>query len=182
MRYAIEQPERLRSLILVNTNPASSSLQEAANARLQDRITPADSAARMEVISSNAFRDREPEALVAYFRVAFRPSFYDPALVSKLSFFFDDHYVTNSGMLQRLGADASFQAFDLHPFLEEVPVPVLILHGVHDPVSLDEITPMHEAFPDSRLVLMEESGHFPFVEKPDAFNAHVRQFLIEISE
>ena len=182
MRYAIEYPERLRSLMLVNSNPASSALQETANARLQARITPADSVARMNIINTEGFRQRVPEALATYFRVAFKPSFYNRDQTDKLRFWFDDRYVENSVMLQGLGADASFRSFDLHPHLTSLSMPTLILHGVHDPVSRSEIEPMLEAIRGSRLIMIEESGHFPFIETQSAFNQHILDFLTDISE
>lgn len=182
MRYAIEYPERLRSLMLINSNPASSALQASANARLQARITPADSAARMNIINTDGFRQREPEALAAYFRVAFKPSFFNTDLTDRLHFWFDDRYVENSVMLQGLGADASFRSFDLHPHLTSLSMPVLILHGAHDPVSRSEIDPIHTAIQDSRLIVIEESGHFPFIESEDTFNKHIFDFLTDISE
>lgn len=182
MRYAIEYPERLRSLMLVNSNPASSALQETANARLQARITPTDSVARMNIINTEGFRQRKPEALATYFRVAFKPSFYDPDQTDKLRFWFDDRYVENSVMLQGLGADVSFQSFDLHPHLTSLSMPTLILHGVHDPVSRSEIEPIMEAIQGSHLIMIEESGHFPFIETPSVFNQHIHDFLTDISE
>ncbi len=182
MRYAIEYPERLRSLMLVNSNPASSILQETANARLQARITPADSAARMAIINTEGFRQREPSSLSSYFRMAFKPSFYNPDLAEKLHFWFDDRYVENSTMLQGLGADPSFLSFDLHPHLSSLSMPTLILHGVHDPVSSAEIEPLRDAIRDSRLIMIEESGHFPFIEKQAEFNTHILHFLTDISE
>ena len=37
------------------------------------------------------------------------------------------------------------------------------------------------AFPLSELVIVEGAGHFPFIEKPDAFLQAVRDFLESVS-
>ena len=34
-----------------------------------------------------------------------------------------------------------------------------------------------EHLPNARLIMLPETGHYPFVERPDRFNAEVEQFL-----
>jgi proline iminopeptidase len=64
------------------------------------------------------------------------------------------------------------------PRLGEVSVPTLILAGRDDficPPSQAKI--MHEGIPHSELVVFERSGHFPYIEEPDAFFDAVRGWL-----
>jgi pimeloyl-ACP methyl ester carboxylesterase len=56
--------------------------------------------------------------------------------------------------------------------------PALVVWGVHDPyvpVSLAER--QREVFPDAEIVLLEESGHWPFADDPEAVEAAVIPFL-----
>jgi proline iminopeptidase len=62
--------------------------------------------------------------------------------------------------------------------LGEIAVPTLITVGRDDfitPPSRAEI--MHAGIPGSELVIFERSGHYPFVEEPEAFFAAAHDFL-----
>jgi len=62
--------------------------------------------------------------------------------------------------------------------LDRISVPTLIIHGSHDTlVPLDWAERAVSKIQDSRLVLIENAGHFPLIEQPDQFNQAVSQFL-----
>ena len=182
LNYAISHTEHVASLVLVNPIAASTSLQQGAAIRLQQRITPADSVAKAELMASSAFQRRDPDALQSFFRLNFRPSFYKPERVSTLNFGFDEHFASRSSMLRLLGGDNAFTSYDLHSKLEGLAIPVQVVFGIHDAIGVDELAPMLNALPNSRLVRMDSSGHFPFVEEPARFTEHVTAFLGSISE
>ncbi len=70
---------------------------------------------------------------------------------------------------------------DSTPTLAEIDVPTLIIHGADDQiVPLAEAQAMHEAIKGSKLVVIENAGHLPNLEQPDAFNDAVIDFLEEI--
>jgi hypothetical protein len=53
-----------------------------------------------------------------------------------------------------------------------------VLHGRHDTIlELAEGEALAAAIPGARLVVFEESGHAPFLEEPDAFNAALLALL-----
>jgi proline-specific peptidase len=58
-----------------------------------------------------------------------------------------------------------------------VRVPVLVVVGRNDPMPWDNSQAWAAAFPDSRLLILERSGHFPHVEEPEAFFEAVEAFL-----
>ena len=68
---------------------------------------------------------------------------------------------------------------DYRPRLGEVRVPTLLLTGRHDPQTpVACAQELAAGIPNARLVLFEQSGHYPFVEEPGAFWEAVRAFLI----
>ena len=72
-------------------------------------------------------------------------------------------------------------AFDTLNELPGLEVPTLIMVGSEDhqlPVPLSE--KMHAAIPDSRLEVLDGSGHFMMVEDPDRFHRVLDGFLTEI--
>jgi len=67
---------------------------------------------------------------------------------------------------------------DSRPTLPEIDVPVLIIHGADDQiVPVSEAEGMAAAIPDCELVILEDAGHMPNLERPDAFNDAVIDFL-----
>jgi pimeloyl-ACP methyl ester carboxylesterase len=70
---------------------------------------------------------------------------------------------------------------DYRAFVPTITVPVLVCHGRNDamiPLSAGEqLVRMH---PDARLAVFEESGHAPFYDEPDAFDAQLAQFVDSI--
>jgi pimeloyl-ACP methyl ester carboxylesterase len=62
--------------------------------------------------------------------------------------------------------------------LERIGCPTLVVWGSHDP-----LVPLHNAFeyealiPDARVVVFNDCGHVPQIEKPEEFNAALAEFI-----
>ncbi|MFD1095435.1 alpha/beta fold hydrolase [Salegentibacter chungangensis] len=67
--------------------------------------------------------------------------------------------------------------YDLRSKLKELDLPVLIIYGKDDPLPIGGVKQWNEAFKNSRMVVIENSGHFPYYEKPDEFFPLVTSFL-----
>jgi len=72
-----------------------------------------------------------------------------------------------------------FPTFDLRPGLRTIEAPTLVLVGDDDmiagPVCADAIVP---ELPDVRRVTIPDSGHFLYIEQPEAFRAALTDFLL----
>ncbi len=72
-----------------------------------------------------------------------------------------------------------FPSFDLRAGLGNVEAPTLVVVGDDDficgPACADAIV---GALPDARLVTIPDSGHFVYVEQPEAFRAALAEFLL----
>jgi pimeloyl-ACP methyl ester carboxylesterase len=56
--------------------------------------------------------------------------------------------------------------------------PALVVHGREDPIPLESSEDVARAL-GARLVVIERSGHVPYVEQPGALFSAVREFLNE---
>jgi proline iminopeptidase len=74
-------------------------------------------------------------------------------------------------LLRRLGD------WDFRPCLADVELPVLVFHASQDLIPDRASRDWAAACPDARIVVLPGSGHYPFVECPDAFFPAVRDFL-----
>lgn len=82
----------------------------------------------------------------------------------------------------REGAAAAARALatraDSIPTLPTINVPTLIIFGEEDAITPPSIArEMHEAIPNSRLVLIPSAGHMSPVEQPELFTDAIRGFL-----
>lgn len=73
----------------------------------------------------------------------------------------------------------SLGQFDLLPRLARVRCPALVLHGREDPIPLASSEAAARALPDARLVVLDDSGHVPYVEAPEALFPAIERFLDE---
>jgi pimeloyl-ACP methyl ester carboxylesterase len=100
----------------------------------------------------------------------------DPARIEK----HQEHFAATSMSVDaRRGTDASRnQGFDLTAELRRVKAPALIVAGDKDilcpPAAARQI---HLSLPNSKLLLLEDCGHFPWLEQAEEFNAQAPQFL-----
>jgi len=82
------------------------------------------------------------------------------------------------------GEDADFQiggdiaALDFRQDLEKLRVPVLVAAGRYDRVSMPRYAEeFKNLIPGAEFVIFENSGHFPYIEEPDATFHVLRGFL-----
>lgn len=67
---------------------------------------------------------------------------------------------------------------DLAPRLREVAAPVLVVAGAEDCLTgLAPVTALARLFPAGTSVVIEHSGHYPWVEQPEAFREAIDSFL-----
>lgn len=68
--------------------------------------------------------------------------------------------------------------YDLVPQLGVLHIPAFFIHGRQDPIPL-ESTELAARAMRARLLVLEASGHVPYVEQPDALFSAIEQFLQE---
>lgn len=153
--YVLAQPERVKSIILTG----SSGLFESA-------------------LGSNFPKRGDYD----YIRKKTEATFFDPSTASKelVDEVFD--IVNDRNKAIRIIATAkSAVRHNLSDKLNQIKVPAMLIWG-----KQDNITPpfvgekFNELLPDSRLVLVENCGHAPMMERPEEFNHHLETFLKEI--
>jgi proline iminopeptidase len=67
--------------------------------------------------------------------------------------------------------------FDLRPMLRTVQAPVLVIHGAADPIPFQSTKTYADEIPGARFSVIQQAGHFPWLEQPTAFFTQVNNFL-----
>ncbi|HET8830275.1 MAG TPA: alpha/beta hydrolase [Pelobium sp.] len=106
-------------------------------------------------------------------------TFYSPATATKEMV--DDVYetVNNRNKVIRILAMAkSAIRHNMSKDLAKIKVPVALIWGKNDKITPPEVAiEFHQLLPDSELSWIDECGHAPMMEQPEAFNAQLEIFL-----
>jgi pimeloyl-ACP methyl ester carboxylesterase len=177
MLYAIEaaagrQAPSPARLVLVDPAPINRTWREEFERALAARqADPAITAMRAE-LQASGLRERDPDA---YRQRAFELSvagyFADSQRARDLTPFRVTGRVQQS-IWQSLGD------YDLSSALETVRVPALVVHGRQDPIPLAASEAAARAL-GTRCVVIEDSGHVPYVEQPATLFSLIGAFLRE---
>lgn len=175
MKYAIKHPENTKFLILINSVGASSEISTLANQILAERFTKEDSMHRAEIIQTDEFQKREPSAIESLMKIGFKHQFYNIVFLDSLNLSLNKDYIKTSQLLQNLAKDLT--EFDFHSDLKKIQSPTLLIYGSHDPLTKLAGTRIHESIEKSEFKILDNCGHFPFIEKKDEFKSTVVIFL-----
>ena len=179
--YALQVPDRVEAIVLVSPVEPGSRFLAQTNERQAAKRDPADQRAIDSLRASPEFRANDVETMNQLFFHVFRGTFADPAVAdSLLTVDLQQRTVEQGQEVARL-LMAPVEGLDFWDELEELQVPVLIVHGDSDPIPVEMVEALNETLPQSDLVVLENTGHFPFIENRVKFFSAVRQFLAELN-
>ena len=169
MAYAEQYPERVRSLILVDSTAPTLADTRALLAEIYpDRI---DEWRRTRSALTSRFRAEE-------MGVFFSMEFVEPGM--------DEAYLDAvTGLIYSMEINSALrvdlQQVDLTDAMANFRGPALVVHGRFDAVIAPSVAwSLHQLIAGSQIRIMEATGHLPFFERPDRFVGIVEQFLDSI--
>ena len=179
MTYALEYPGGLGRLILVCSAPCFSADQAAEAEAAYERHAgePWYEDAREAQRRRKAGEFAGPDEAVALYAREIRLWFHSGSGPRAEAFI-------ERFALQRPNLDALqyfngriAPTYDLTPRLAEIRAPTLVINGVADYFGPQSSARDLSAIPGSRIVLLENAGHWAFAEDPDRFRREVEDFL-----
>jgi proline iminopeptidase len=177
MMYAREHPERIAALALIDSGGPTLQAVPKFNANLEARFTEEEKA-RVKEWSDAERRKANPKRAVLEITKAKTPAYFADRAKAQLLIDGMDEQTFNDGVFWAIVMQ--MMALDLRAGLEKVKAPVLVIHGKQDPLeSADEV---HATFPGSQLVLIENAGHFPWLEQPEKVYAPLEAFLGKLED
>lgn len=172
MMYAREHPGRIRALAMIDAGGPTLAAVQKLDANLKARFSVDDNAKIKEWSAPEKMKEDRRRAVLEITKAKSGAYFADPKKA---------HLLTDPMTIESFH-DGVFwsivmqmMVLDLREGLEKVKAPVLVLHGKQDPLETAE--EVHATFPGSKLVLLENAGHFPWLEQEEAFYRALGEFL-----
>jgi proline iminopeptidase len=166
---ALRHGDRVRGLVLVDTTPGQLGTGEVADESEQGPPPPPEVLEMMSRGMPSTDAEME-EGMATLFPAYFhRPDRLDLAALGEGTI----HRA--AAMARGFEVLAGWSSVDR---LRSIAAPALIVAGRHDVfTSYPQAYRIGNRLPNAEVVVFDDSGHFPFIEEPDAFFALVRRWL-----
>ena len=172
MMYAREHPDRIRALALIDSGGPTLAAVPKFNTNLEARFSDEEKA-RIKEWSDPERRKADPKRAVLEITKAKTAAYFADRTKAPLLIEPMNEESFNDAVFW--GVVMQMMALDIRSGLDKVKAPVLVIHGRQDP--LESAEEVHATFPGSKLVLIENAGHFPWLEKPSEVYAPLESFL-----
>ena len=161
MRAALQTPDRVRALILIDTHARTFNEEEAAGFT-----------GLFDALDQNGWSD---EMVAAAYGALFGPGYDDPYWAGK--------WRSRPPSALASARECLFGRDDITDRLGEIACPVMIVHGEADAgIPIADAAAMAETLPKVvDYLTVPGAGHSPNVEKPDIVNPAIRRFLDGLS-
>jgi proline iminopeptidase len=177
MMYAREHPDRIRALALIDSGGPTLDAMPKFNANLDARFSASEKATIKEWSDKERLKSDHKRAILEITK-AKTPAYFADRSKAELLIAPMTEESFNDAVFWGVGMQMF--ALDLRAGLEKVKAPVLVIHGKQDP--LESAEEVHATFPGSTLVLIENAGHFPWLEQPEKVYAPLQDFLTKAYE
>ena len=145
-----------------------------------------DTQRQESIVESPAYREGDPEAVTARYRIHFkwalrRPGDYERVITRMHAAFVQQG---KEGILKarkvedRLVSDTwQRPGYDLLPKLHDLRIPTLVVVGDHDFIPAEIAERLAHAIPGAKLVKLKDCGHFAYLESPEEVRRAVQGFV-----
>lgn len=176
MNYASKYSQNISALILSNSvSPKFGEFEKETNQRLKLRIPSEDSILRSEILKSAEFKSGNLEYYTRLFKLSFKPSLYYSNSLEKMQLILPSDFLAKRKILFFMSKELS--AYDFYDRLKNISCPVLVIHGGYDGMPLELSQKIQSHIANSKLIIIKDAGHFPFIDNPKKYNAIVYKFL-----
>ena len=175
MAYAAAHPDRVDRLILIGPGGLTLEFIQRFNDNIRMRLRPEDLEAERYWDAAPKRGVDEDKAVLEVIRAITPGYFFDRA--KGLAFAAQMPEGSAHVRVNMLLFGDMAKRYDSRPGLQKLTRPVLIVQGHQDPVGDKTAEDIHDAIKTSTLVYINQCGHFPWLEQPEAFRNAVTEFL-----
>jgi len=181
LAYAVEHPERVAALVLISGTGVDLDWREDYRAEAASRRSPEDRSRLAELSIQQAAgvwnEDVDREFCSLSWATDFADRRNDRDRAAALWRSPGPNYEANRAM------NADWKRLLDDGFADRVgsiDVPVLLMGGVGDPRPLSATARLALRLPNAELAILEDCGHFPWLEQPGVTRLTLREFLTDL--
>ena len=175
--YALAHPQHTTNLILMGPQPMCHRGMQEFEGAFNKRLAALKN--KFPTALFNTSEHMDPEQLAKFYRVLSAAFCFDPNKAKELTLNYELE-ADNSGKraAQHINQQLFEGEWDYHSNLRELTVPTLIIHGSHDPIPVWVAQRINDELPNSKIEIIDQCGHFPYLEQPEAFFNIAKSILI----
>ena len=174
-RLAVQYPERVTHLVSISSFPARLETEPVTLAEAERRLAP-------------FLEEMEPDAPLQWCMAHMRDRYPELALFQATEDFPETHstkpiedltgWVLETCPRHLIASCVDLTLHDLNDYFARIACPTLLIHGADDEaVALIGGERVHQAIPNSHLLVFEGSGHVPVVRDPVRSNLLIHDFI-----
>ena len=181
LEYALRYPGRVSHMILMNPGPASTDdYQQLKKEWLEKR--PEDMERRKAISATAAYKEADPDAVIAYYRIHFKPALARSEDYEKLITRMQASFVRqgSAGIIKARAVESRLMSetwaapeYNSLPRLKGLRIPTLVVTGDHEFIPIPTAEHITQALPNARMVTLKDCGHFSYMESPVAVRGHI---------
>lgn len=185
LEYALRYPGRVSHMILMNPAPASTEdYKQLRNEWIEKR--PEAMERRKAIAATAAYQEADPEAVVASYRVHFKPALARSGDYEKLISRMQAAFIQQGkeGILKARAVESRLMSetwaapdYDLLPKLKSLRIPTLVITAEHEFIPISTAEHITQALPNARMVTLKDCGHFSYMESPAAVREQIDSLL-----
>lgn len=182
LEYALRYPQRVSRMILMNPGPASAEDYRGLRKEWLEK-RPEDMERRKAIAASTAYKEGDPDAVIAYYRIHFKPALVRSEDYEKIIARLQASF-TKEGILKARAVESRLMTetwaspdYDLLPNIKNLRIPTLVITGDHEFIPAASSQHIAQAIPNARMVSLKDCGHFAYLERPVAVREQIDAFF-----
>jgi len=176
LSYAVKYPQFIKSLTLISpVSPDLQSIEDLVKNRTE-RYSKEEGEKIQKLIASEELENVDSTVVEELLKSVFKVYLNDKTKLNLLDLSVSSQNSTAvltmpNFIFPKINSPAIFDE------LKNLNVPTLIIHGTYDPLPSKYSEELSTIIPNSKLIIYENCGHFPFAEYPDKFTNDMLLFI-----
>lgn len=177
--YAMAHPDRTLGVVYLAGTSVHGGTLGLAHAERMRRLTAAEHE-ELQALGKRLGQREDPTDRARFLRLLWSTDFATPEAAAVLDEQPLYEFPRNEAVVEGIVADWQQRLDSIVDDVRNLDVPVLVLHGEHDPDPVGALE-VAELAPRGEAVVLAGAGHSPWLERPDAMQEPLRRFVASLA-
>lgn len=175
LEYILNYPNKVEKLVLSNPVALSNEYDQLVKNKQLSQIDGEYNNKKEALINSIEFKEKRLSAYEELFKLNFSLSFKDKNKVDDIQLKLNNNFFVTNNLVQNYKGLENFNYLER---LDEIEIAVLLISGKYDLAILEADKRASDSLIVSQLIIMNNSGHFPFIEEPKEYFQEINDFIL----